>query len=118
MNRKIEKVISICLIVMAIISIASTTVFALSPSEIKPSNVETSSITKVGSSVIGILQTVGIVLSVIVLIVIGLKYMMGSAEEKAEYKKTLMPYVIGAALIFAASALAQIVFKFFTGISA
>lgn len=118
MNRKIEKVISICLIVMAIISIASTSVFALSPSEIKPSNVETSSITKVGSSVIGILQTVGIVLSVIVLIVIGLKYMMGSAEEKAEYKKTLMPYVIGAALIFAASALAQIVFKFFTGISA
>ena len=118
MNRKIEKVISICLIVMAIISIASTTVFALSPSEIKPSNVETNSITKVGSSVIGILQTVGIVLSVIVLIVIGLKYMMGSAEEKAEYKKTLMPYLVGAALIFAASALAQVVFKFFTGISA
>lgn len=118
MNKKIEKIISICLIVMAIISIASTTVFALSPSEIKPSNVETSPITKVGGSVIGILQTVGIVLSVIVLIVIGLKYMMGSAEEKAEYKKTLMPYVVGAALIFAASALAQVVYKFFTEISA
>ena len=44
--------------------------------------------------------------------------MMGSAEEKAEYKKTMMPYIIGAALIFAASALAQVVFKFFTGISA
>ena len=116
MNRKIEKVISICLIVMAIISIASTTVFALSPSEIKPSNVETSSITKVGSSVIGILQTVGIVLYVIVLIVIGLKYMMGSAEEKAEYKKTLLPYIIGAALVFAASTIASVVFNFASSI--
>ena len=38
--------------------------------------------------------------------------MMGSAEEKAEYKKTLMPYVIGAALVFAASAIAGIIFGF------
>ena len=33
---------------------------------------------------IGVLQTVGIVLSVVILVVLGLKYMMGSAEEKAE----------------------------------
>lgn len=38
--------------------------------------------------------------------------MMGSAEEKAEYKKTLMPYFIGAVLIFAASAFAQAIYSF------
>ena len=38
--------------------------------------------------------------------------MMGSAEEKAEYKKTLLPYVIGAVLIFAASTIAGVVFNF------
>ena len=46
------------------------------------------------------------------LVVIGIKYMMGSAEEKAEYKKTLMPYIIGAALVFAASAIAGIIYGF------
>ena len=39
--------------------------------------------------------------------------MMGSAEEKAEYKKTFIPYIVGAALIFAASIFAQGIFEFF-----
>ena len=51
------------------------------------------------------------VLSVIVLIILGLKYMMGSVEEKAEYKKSFMPYIIGAALVFAASTIAGIVYN-------
>ena len=51
-------------------------------------------------------------MSVIVLIILGLKYMMGSVEEKAAYKKTLLPYVIGAALVFAASAIAGIIYSF------
>jgi len=37
--------------------------------------------------------------------------MMGSTEEKAEYKKSLLPYVIGAGLVFAASTIAQIVYN-------
>ena len=44
-----------------------------------------------------------------VLVVLGIKYMIGSAEEKAEYKKTMIPYIIGAILVFAASAIASIV---------
>ena len=57
----------------------------------------------------GIITTVGIVVSVVVLVVLGIKYMIGSAEEKAEYKKTMIPYIIGAILVFAASAIASIV---------
>ena len=45
------------------------------------------------------------------LIVLGIKYMMGSAEERAEYKKTLFPYFIGAVLIFAAVNLAQVIYS-------
>ena len=44
--------------------------------------------------------------------------MMGSVEEKADYKKSMIPYLVGAILIFAASALAQVVYQFVTGISA
>lgn len=119
MNKKMVKVLSTVVMIMMIISVALS-VFAVEPSEIVGTTDGNGSteITNVGKSIVGILQTVGIVLSVIVLIVLGIKYMMGSAEEKAEYKKTMMPYIVGAALIFAASALAQVVYQFFTGITA
>lgn len=66
----------------------------------------------IGNQIITVVSVAGSIVSVVVLIVLGIKYMMGSAEEKAEYKKTLMPYIIGAALVFAASAIAGIVFNF------
>ena len=51
-----------------------------------------------------------------ILIVLGIKYMMGSTAEKAEYKKTLMPYFIGALLIFGASAFAGVAIDFATNL--
>lgn len=60
--------------------------------------------------VITVVQTVGSIASVVCLIVIGIKYMTGSVEEKAEYKKTLVPYVIGAALVFTITNLLSIVY--------
>ena len=119
MKNKTFKLGMVILIVIMLVSISISS-FALEPSNIigNTSAQGTNEITNVGNSIVGILQVVGIVLSVIILIVLGIKYMMGSAEEKAEYKKTMMPYVIGAALIFAASALAQVIYQFFTGISA
>ena len=71
----------------------------------------------VAGNIVSIITTIGIIVAIIVLLVLGIKYMMGSAAEKAEYKKTMIPYVVGAALIFAASALAQVVYSFFTGVS-
>ncbi len=40
---------------------------------------------------------------VIILIAIGIKYMLGSVEEKVEYKKHMMPYVLGAFVLFTGS---------------
>ena len=122
-SKKVLKIASAILLMIILICISINS-FAddgldFNPKDVVPNgNVKGSEqIKTVGSTVVGILQTVGIVLSVVVLIVLGIKYMMGSAEEKAEYKKSMMPYVIGAVLIFAASALAQVVFNFFTGIN-
>lgn len=68
-------------------------------------------IEKIGNDVIQILFTVAAIISVIVLILIGIKYMFGSVEEKAQYKKTLIPYVVGAGLVFAASSIASAVYN-------
>jgi len=119
MNKTVTKIITAIFISLLIISI-SVSCLALTPSEIKGNSgvAGTNEITALGKSLVGILQTVGIVLSVIVILVIGIKYMMGSAEEKAEYKKTMIPYIVGAALIFAASVFANVIYQFFSGISA
>ena len=36
--------------------------------------------------------------------------MLGSAEEKADYKKSLIPYIIGAAMVFLGSWLPQLIY--------
>ena len=73
--------------------------------------------TPMGNEILGIVQVIGILSSVIALSLIGIKYMLASVEEKAEYKKTFMPYIVGAALIFAASVFAQVAYDFFSGLT-
>ena len=111
-------IVTILTIIVMLLMIAST-VFAaeeLTPGKLKGNTTSVSngvnSIKDIGNTFIGILRTVGIVLSVIILMILGIKYMMGSAEEKAEYKKTMIPYIVGAVFIFAASALTDVVFNF------
>ena len=53
--------------------------------------------------IIGVITTIGIIASVITLIILGIKYMVGSIEEKAEYKKSMVPYLIGAFFVFSVS---------------
>lgn len=95
MNKKVKTIINVFLILIVLSSIfLNVAVFAANgapnPTKFKgSSNADTSGIEKIGNQVITIVSTIGSVASVIVLIVLGLKYMMGSAEEKAEYKKTL-----------------------------
>lgn len=103
----------ICIIIVSTIS----PVFAVANPNTYDGNstINTNSIDKFGQNIVKIISTVGSIVSVIVLIVLGIKYMMGSAEEKAEYKKTLLPYIIGAVLVFAASSIASIIFEFSSG---
>lgn len=57
-------------------------------------------------------RIVGVIISVIILITIGLKFMFASIEEKAEYKKTLIPYLVGALLLFSGSLLARLIYTY------
>ena len=112
--KKISKAVSILLVAFMLISIV-TPVLAVGPDPTNyqgDNSVTTDKIDSLGNQIITIVSTIGSIASVVVLIVLGIKYMMGSAEEKAEYKKTLLPYIIGAALVFAASTIASVIFNF------
>lgn len=75
-------------------------------------------IQNVGNYIATIIRNIGIVLAVILLMILGIKYMVGSAEEKADYKKTMIPYLVGAVVLFGASAIAQVVISMGASITA
>ena len=52
---------------------------------------------------INVVSIIGKGIALIMLVVIGIKYMSGSPEGKAEYRKTLTPYIAGAILVYLAS---------------
>ena len=59
----------------------------------------------------GIIRTCGIVISVISLSIIGIKYMVTSVEEKANYKQAMVPWLTGAVLVFAITFIPTILFE-------
>ena len=111
MKKILKKILLIILLIVMLI-VTGTTVFAdYTPKDLTGSAPADTmqEVKSIGNKVIGVLQAIGIVVSVIVLSILGIKYMLGSVEQKAEYKKTMLPYVIGAALIFGASTISYII---------
>lgn len=113
--KKTYKILSMVTMVVIILSVFTSSVFALKPGDIQATSTSAdSTITSIGGKILSAVTTAGIVLSVLMLAVLGVKYMLGSSEEKAEYKKSMMPYLIGALLVFAASTIATAVNGLFT----
>ena len=65
----------------------------------------------IGNEIIGIIQAIGSIVTVGVLMILGIKYMVGTTEERASYKRTMLPYVIGVILIFAAVNLTAVIYN-------
>lgn len=113
MNKKVFRIITVLLTIAMVVFIATTSFAALTVEDVgKEANVDVSKVGEVGSKIATILRAIGTVLLVVVLMVLGIKYMMGSAEEKAEYKKTMIPYLVGAILVFGATQIAGAVLNF------
>ena len=58
--------------------------------------------------VLSTIVDIGIVIAVIMIAVLGVKYMLGSVEEKAEYKKTMVPYVVGVIMLMGITTIVKI----------
>lgn len=116
--KKTSKIVAVLCIVLAIVMISVSSFATVTPSSFtaqNPSNV--SAITDLGGKIIGVVRTVGVLVAVVILLILGIKYMMGSAEEKADYKKSMIPYIVGAILVFAASTIAGIVYDMATALN-
>jgi len=119
--KKSMKIIAIVLIALTLMSI-TTTIFAASGSMLTPSDIEgkieyesdaSTGLTEMAGKVVGLIRNIAVIAGVILLTVIGVKFMLGSAEEKAEYKKSLVPLVVGIIVVMAATQIATMIFGFF-----
>lgn len=68
-------------------------------------------------NILNVITVIGIVVGVITLIVIGIKYMVGTVQEKAEYKKTMFSYIIGLVLLISVCSFVQIIYNLTTDIT-
>lgn len=120
--KKTNKIIVALCIILTIIMLGVVS-FA---TEVKPDDFthggvtpeQTQNLVDFGGQIVSVVRTVGVLVAVVILLILGIKYMVGSAEEKADYKKSMIPYLVGAVLIFAASAVTGIVYDMATALEA
>lgn len=72
---------------------------------------ETTEIAAMTSDILATIRNVGAIISVVVIAVIGIKYMLGSLEEKASYKENMILYVAGCFILMMATTIPSIVYK-------
>ena len=105
-KSKIFKIFLVALIAFEVLSLFSTCM-AVNPDRYKFSQIIDTSGTffQRTTAVLGYIQYFGVIISIAGLVIIGLKYMFSSVEGKAEYKKTMIPYTIGLAMLLGVSIL-------------
>ena len=113
MNKKIIATIILIILTLFI----STASFAI-PTTIDPDDYATEpSIDTSGEAmelagrIVGLINIVGTIVLVATVMILGIKYMVGSVEEKADYKKTMIPVLIGAILLFCTTTLINVIYN-------
>ena len=105
-SKKIMK-IGIVLMVIATLLLTVNMVFGLEIPSPDPTPVH--HISPTATRIIGIVSYICYAAAVILLVVLGVRFMTASPEGKAEIKKSAVIYVVGAALVFAAAAILSII---------
>lgn len=115
--KKAMKVFSVLMIV-AMLTMAATPVLGVdfdnatkNLQATNPENVD--NMTQLVSKILGFLQWFAIIGGILIITILGIKYMMGSLEEKADYKKNFISLVIGIIVIMGATSIASFLFSIF-----
>ena len=143
MSKKMTKILASFLTVIMMISMLMIPVFAsndyLDPEKITPNDnaniadtasndyLDPEKITpndnaniadtayNITGQILSIVQIIGVAVAVIMLIVVAIKYISAAPSDKAEIKKHIVVYVVGAVILFAATGILEII-KNFAGI--
>lgn len=76
-----------------------------------PSGTSRATMTSAVSEIAGLLTGLGIIVAVIVAAILGIMFMVGSTEQQAKIKESIIPYVCGCAVVFGALTIWQLIIK-------
>lgn len=110
--KSIIVILSIILILFSTIPISNAAVQTVNPGDFSPS-FKSGDLDAAGKlkPVTSAIRAVGIIVAVIILMVLGIRYMLGSVEQRAEYKKTMVPYIVGIVLLLLTTTLVGVIYN-------
>lgn len=111
--KKTRKILLVLIITFLIVCIFNET-FALNPDMYEPTDPtvnDAKTLTDKIGVVLGSIRNISVIISVISLMIIGLKYIFGSVEEKANYKATIFPYIIGVVLVASGTTIVSFIYN-------
>ena len=91
-------------ILMTIFTVCTVSQVALAVN-ITPTPVDISGVEVIAGRILGLIQAASGVAAVVLIAVFGFKFIMGSANEKADYQKSFIPLIVGVVVVFAASSI-------------
>lgn len=115
--KKTKLIVTILIVLLVIIFPLTIKASRINPDDYKsngPNAADVKDMYKFGGSVAGIIQIIGTIVSAGTMIIIGIRYAVASADEKAEYKERMFPYFIGAVLLFGASNIVKLAYNLFS----
>ena len=126
MSKRVLRVITILLLAIVLVAGFVAPSFALKNVDIgayekadySTGNKASTSAKKIVGSLIDVFQVVGVGVAIIMLVMLAIKYLSAAPNEKAEIKKSVSIYVLGAVLLFAASGVLEIVQQFAANVKA
>lgn len=116
--KKTMKILTAILLVVIMVAMASN-VFAADgvigqlKNDVNSANVDTSEISGTVGNIIAMIRNISIIAGVLIIVILGFKYMMGSVEEKAGYQKSFIPLIVGIVVIMGATSIASFLFNLF-----
>lgn len=116
MRKNIKKIIVVLIIFLYIIAfMTSVKAFAGDISTFNDNKeipeVDTA-INSIGATVITIIRVVSVAIAIVMLLVIGMRYMISAPGDRADIKKHAVAYVIGAFMLFGVSGILTILSEF------
>lgn len=117
--KKVMKIVVALLVAVMLVTAFTQTAFAESVNLNQFTPQDNSGASNVVSNIIGsiiyIARIIGAGVAIIMLIVLAIQYIAASPEGKAEIKKNSTIYIVGAIILFAASAILGIIQNFAEG---
>ena len=108
-SKKVTKMITVLTLVLAVLFSATALlngVYATSYPDISPvGSGADSSLTNIAGMFLSVAQIIGAAVAVVMLIVLAIKYLSAAPNDKAQIKQHAVVYIVGAIVLFAASAL-------------